>query len=278
MSPYPASAYYIYGFTRAAIAPEANLGVGVNEQHAPILWTRGEISVVLSLVAPEDFCDAAGEENMRNLDWLGPRACRHQAVIEQVMRSGPVLPARFGTLFSSLEQLEKFLSANAPAIVRFLDRTDGRDEWAVKGFLCQADAEAPMLARLRLREGEPESMSPGAAYLWEQRLKIKARGALADWLTEVSDELLRNLGALAPESRQRPNLPRDTTEARGEMILNWAFLVSPPALTNFRAQIERANVGQNADGLAFELSGPWPPYSFVPTLASAVPPEAMGSV
>ena len=50
------------------------------------------------------------------------------------------------------------------------------------------------------------------------------------------------------------------------MVLNWALLLPAAAVADFRGRIERANAEQNPGGLAFEVSGPWPPYSFCPVL------------
>ena len=54
------------------------------------------LCAVLSEVRLEDFCGGAAELRMRDLAWVGPRALRHEAVVEEVMRHSPVLPARFG--------------------------------------------------------------------------------------------------------------------------------------------------------------------------------------
>ena len=40
---------------------------------------------------------------MEDLAWVAPRALRHEEVILTVMEQGPVLPVRFGTVFSSLD-------------------------------------------------------------------------------------------------------------------------------------------------------------------------------
>jgi hypothetical protein len=275
MSLPPPTVYYVYGFTQAEAAPGAGFGAGVDERSAPFLWRRGEIAVLLSLVAPGDFCGPEGEANLQNLEWLGPRACRHQAAIDQVMQTAPVLPARFGSLFSSLEHLEVFLSANAPGIRRFLEHTAGRDEWAVKGYVGRTRAEARMLARLQSAEGEPGGSSPGAAYLREQRLQIKAKRALVGWIEEASDGLMKKLDVLAVESCQRRLLLQAEPESESEMVLNWAFLVPRPALGDFRAMVAQADGQCRPDGLRFELSGPWPPYSFFPELVTG-PPVAFG--
>ena len=50
------------------------------------------------------------------------------------------------------------------------------------------------------------------------------------------------------------------------MILNWAFLVPRNVTADLCARIDRANAECTDFELVFELSGPWPPYSFCPIL------------
>jgi hypothetical protein len=247
-------------------------GRGIDERHAPFSQDFGKVAAILNLVSQAEFCGPEGEANLQDLAWLAPRACKHQAVIEQVMHLGPVLPARFGTLFSSLASLETYLREHEDAIGRFLERVSGQEEWAVKGFLNSARAESDLLARSRSANEGLSSASPGLAYMQEQSLLIKVKQELKDCLAEVSDGLFEELHSLASEVCERRILSRETTAEEREMVLNWAFLVPQSALADFRGRIERANAEQKLCGLTFELSGPWPPYSFDPGLEQTVAP------
>jgi hypothetical protein len=270
---------YVYGFTQAGLAPEAAaaampqaevseglLGGGIDESHPPFFRRNGSVAGVVSRVSRSEFCGPTGEKNLQDLAWLAVRACRHQAVLERVMRLGPVLPARFGTLFSSLASLEGFLRKHETAIARFLQRVGSQQEWAVKGFLDQARAETQWLARRRSEKPGPSGSSPGAAYLREQTLRLEAKQALDDQLAEACDALLHELNPLASEIVPRRVLARETQHAAREMVLNWALLLPAAAAADFRGRIERANAEQQPAGLALEVSGPWPPYSFCPVL------------
>jgi hypothetical protein len=228
----------------------------------------------LSRVSQSDFCGPAGEKNLQDLAWLTPHAWRHQAVLEQVMGLGPVLPARFGTLFSSTASLEGFMRKHEEAMARFLDRVSGQEEWAVKGFLDKGREEAQWIACHRLQEPSPQGSSPGLAYLRAESLRMEARQAMDDRLAEARDGLLNQLSPLASEIVPRSILPRQTPEAARELVLNWALLLPAAALADFRGRMKRVNEEQNAGGLAFEVSGPWPPYSFCPVLQAAPPLEA----
>ena len=280
----PNNVLYVYGFTLAGLAPEGAgagtaeaevsaglLSGGIDEPHPPFLRRNGSLAGVLSRVSRSEFCGPTGEKNLQDLAWLAARACRHQAVLEQVMRLGPVLPARFGTLFSSAASLESFLRKHEAAIARFLDWVRGQEEWAVKGFLDRERAEAAWVARRRPETPGAPGSSPGVAYLQEQSLRLEASRALDDRLTEACHGLLNELNPLASEIVPRPILARQTPGAGREMVLNWALLLPAAAAAVFRGRIEGANAEQNPGGLAFEVSGPWPPYSFCPVLEPEPP-------
>jgi hypothetical protein len=277
---------YLYGFTLAGLVPEAagaamtEAGVspslpsgGIDESHPSFFGRSGRVAAVLSRVSRSEFCGPTSEKNLQDLAWLAPRACRHEAVLEQVMRLGPVLPARFGTLFSSTASLESFMRKHEAAIARFLERVGGQEEWAVKGFLDQGRAEAEWLARRRSEKPCPSGSPPGVTYLQEQSLRIQARQALDDRLAEACGDLLNQLNPLASEIVPREVLAPQTPEAARELVLNWALLLPPAAVADFRGRIERANAEQNPGGLAFEVSGPWPPYSFCPVLEAEAASE-----
>ncbi len=272
-------AFYVYGFTQAGLVPEAAraamteagvsaslFSVGIDEPHPPFFRDCGRVAAVLSRVSPSEFCGPAGEKNLQDLACVAPRACRHVAVLEQVMRLGAVLPARFGTLFSSTASLESFVRQHEAAIGRFLERVGGQEEWAVKGFLDQTRAEAEWLARRRAEEPGAPGLPPGAAYLLEQSRHIQAREALDDQLAEMCSDLLEDFNLLASEIVERPILAHERPDAAREMVLNWALLLPAAAAADFRRRIERANGEQNRIGLTLEVSGPWPPYSFCPIL------------
>src|ERR1019366_10628265 len=103
------AALYLFCFARAVVV-SAVQATGVDGQSAvAILQQSPDLCAVVSEVAQKDFCGPAAERHMQQLDWVAPRALRHEAVIEEVMASSSVLPVPFGTLFSSPEALTGFV-------------------------------------------------------------------------------------------------------------------------------------------------------------------------
>src|ERR1035441_9534100 len=91
------TAYYLYCLTPGGCGIQSS-GIGVDGQHPVSVRDCGEIGAVLSEVELAEFCGESAEARLQDLAWLGPRVCRHESVIEEFMRHGPVLPARFATL------------------------------------------------------------------------------------------------------------------------------------------------------------------------------------
>jgi hypothetical protein len=257
---------YLFCFARPHVPPVVNVS-GIGDRYLVLQWTFEDILAVLTKVSLEEFCGPLAESRMQNLSWIGPRACRHEEVIEHVMRHSPVLPARFGTIFSSPESLEGLVKMHHDAISRFLDQVTDKEEWAVKGLMDRAKAKEELLSVILAREGGAlASLSPGVRYFQEQRIRAGAEKELNLWLKEICKRVANDLSRSATDFRERKVLSREATGMDGDMVLNWAFLVPRSVAADFRKRIEQANSDHAQQGLAFHLSGPWPPYSFCPPL------------
>ncbi len=226
-----------------------------------------DLAAVWSSAPLTDFCGPDTEKRLQDLAWVGPRVIRHQEVVAGVMRHSPVLPARFGTIFWSAANLDRVLQRHHETIAGFLERVAGHGEWAVKGLLDRSGAKEKLFSIKLTWEGERlGALSPGKRYFQEQLLKAACDQELQRWLHEVCLGLWADLRDHATEARQRRLLSRQATGNDQEMVSNWAFLVPEKAVPGFQARIQEANTKYSDRGLAFQCTGPWPPYSFTPAL------------
>ena len=263
-----AKAIYLFCFVRPGFA--ATLSVPAVDGRSPVLfWHSTAATAVLSELPLAEFCGPAAEARMQDLAWVAPRACRHEQVIEALMPYSPVLPLPWGTLFSSLANLQRFAQSNALAISRFLDQVADQEEWAVKGFLAQ-DKARQSLRRLELvtHEERLAALSPGRRYLELQRLQREVDNTLSGWLQATCRTLLENLRGHSSGFAKRKILDTAETQDGCAPVLNWAFLLPRNAVESFRQQVELASEHHATEGLMLELSGPWPAYSFAPSLLS----------
>jgi hypothetical protein len=263
-----AQGLYLYCLARLSqLPPLPLLGPGVYGQNSLAVATYQDLVAVWSPVPVEDFCGPEAEERLRDLTWIGPRVIRHQEVVAGVMRHSPVLPVRFGTIFASLDNLEKVLQRYSDTIAKFLERLSDQEEWAVKGMLDRPGAREKLFALNLAREAESlEALSPGKRYFEEQRLRAAGDQELQRWLKEVCRKLWTDLRDYAAEIQERRLLSRKTTGIDQDMVWNWALLIPRPAVGGFQARIQDIHDRYAHRGLRLEVTGPWPPYSFCPAL------------
>ena len=165
---------YLYCLARASLLHKL-AGPGLDGQNSLAVLSFRDIAAIWSPVSLHDFCGEGAAASLQDLAWVGPRACRHEEVVEQVMGLSPVLPARFGTIFSSPDKLERLLRQHHGRIDAFLDRVRGQEEWALKGLLDKARARGEFFQlQLTAAADQLAALSPGKRYFQEQRLRGQA--------------------------------------------------------------------------------------------------------
>lgn len=264
---------YLFCFARPEEARQV-AGSGVDERNPVLIFRHSaEVCAVIAEVAREDFCGPKAERRMEQLSWVGPRALRHEAVIEEVMEHSPVLPARFGTLFSSLPALGQFMDAHREVIAEFLGRVAGHREWSVQGRFDRNRAQQARAAeRLAAEQHHLSGLPEGTRYFSEKRIRHLAEQELGGWLERTQRQVAHNLAQHAADFRECAPLARECSDNQAEEVLNWAFLLHESKAASFLQEVDRANLEHAAEGLEFERSGPWPPFRFVPMLAGAEAP------
>ena len=223
----------------------------------------GRIGAVTSTIPASTFCSESAEQDLRDLGWLGPRVLRHEAVIEEAMRAGPVLPMRFGTMFRSTETLQAALVDHLDAVLAYFERVGDRVEWAVKGVLNRQEAIAHLAAIAEVPG--VESTAPGVRYFQERRARLQAERDITALLRAFRERAAEALCKKASDFQER-NLPADDGGQEVAIVLNWAFLLKPEELADWKGELERL---QGVDGfpcLTLVQTGPFPPFSFAPRL------------
>jgi hypothetical protein len=261
-------AIYLYCFASSALLSTVE-EVGVDGKNPVFLLPCVDVVAVVSFVCAHEFSGHSAENGIGELAWVGPLACRHEAVVEQAMIHSPVLPMRFGTVFGSHKSLQVRLKEYHDRIKLFLHMVSGKDEWAVKAFLNPAEACGQFSKEIRAARSREIPLSPGALYLNERQIRALSKDAVNRSVEKICQSTGAELSRIASDLSVRKPLARAGIEDGKDMIVNWAFLVSRDMASDFCARVRRANELNAVPGLVFEISGPWPPYSFCPCLEGA---------
>ena len=239
--------WYLYGVVAAGSEPPR--ATAIDPEHEVVTLAEGGVAGLASQVSLDEFDETSLSEHLGNTAWLEEKIRAHEVVLEAVLPNTPVIPCRFCTVYRDEDDLRRFLAEQGAALAEVLAGLSGRVELGVKAFL-----ESPA-------ERRPAQALSGRAYLEARREEQHRRDELARSRAEVATRVHEGLLKAAEDGVM---LRPQSTEASGheqEMVLNGAYLVGD------RERFEAALIAaarERRGELAFELTGPWPPYNFVP--------------
>ena len=212
-----------------------------------------------------DFEGPAGEKNLADIHWLTPRVIAHEKVVDQLSLQSSFYPARFGTLFSCESRLQAFVSQFSDQLLVFFQRIQGKKEWGIKFFGNHAQAAKIIAEREGIvRQGVPLG---GAKYLKLKQLQRATSTVKSDFFITTMREAIQSLETQFSELIARP-IPSTHQEAtQGELLSNIAVLSSEPESNQLVGWVDDWNNTKSfTSGIHVELTGPWPAYSFCPSL------------
>jgi gas vesicle protein GvpL/GvpF len=194
------------------------------------------------------------ESGLRDLDWVSRCAVAHEAVVEHIARTGTaVVPMKMFTLFADDARAIAHVTRLRRKLEALLRRVAGRQEWGLRVILDERRA----LARAA-GDGDGRAAS-GTAFLLRKKAEKDAAQRLAAQARVEADRLFDHLAGRADDARRR----RPGADTPGRLLLEAAFLVPVARARAFRAEVTRQGRALEPGGYDLNLSGPWPPYSFV---------------
>ena len=269
---------YLYGFARSGAAqgveaPGIDAGPGEDPSAATPAYAveeleRDGVAAVWAAVPRREFEGEAAESNMQDLAWVTPRVLRHEEVLEKVMPKSPVLPAGFGTVFSSEQALREVMEEHRDRISALLDEFADKEEWSVKGYMDVRKGSEWLMSKDPTLHERKKSLSgpPGARYFQQKKLQTEAKKRSKRECRAVAGEIGEQLAELALDARPLKHQARDITGKKEDMVLNRAYLLLKGEVAAFRASVGQIAEERADQGLILETSGPWPPYSFCPRI------------
>ena len=242
------SALYAYAVTWAELdyptdGPALTTGRGIE------LVTEGDLGLLVSPVAPDEL--EVDTDDLSETGRLAVLARGHDAVVRAAAAAGPVLPLRFGTAVPDEDAAHTLLRTHAASAAEQLRRIGTAREWGVRLVRTLAPGAEPALA------GRPgrDDLS-GTEYLSRRRHALQREDDLTRTAAECAERLQDVLSAHVTESLRRGG------STGSSLLLDIAYLVPTAAEAEFLGQVQHLTKELEASGLALEVTGPWPPYSF----------------
>jgi hypothetical protein len=227
----------------------------------------GDLAALVSRVPIAEFGAEPLRENLNDLDWLERVARAHEEVLERALEQSTIVPLRLCTIYESEQNVREMLEREHDTLAHALDALAGRQEWGVK-LIADVDRLAEA-ARSRSEEAaaledELSARTGGAAYMLRRRLERHVREMVDSLAAEVADEVHTRLQDWTNDAVIRPPQNPELSGHEGQMLLNGAYLVDAERVEGLRELVAELEERHRALGARIELTGPWPPYNFVP--------------
>jgi hypothetical protein len=233
--PEPRHALWAYGVLEGD-APQPRGVRGVDTEHDVELVRHAGLAAAVSRVALERFGPAALHRSLEHLSTLEEIARGHASVLDELRRTGTVTPFGLCTLFAGAASVRVMLEHEHAQLSGTLRRLRGMAEWGVKAYVAA--------------DGAPATPAPasGTEYLARRRTARDGAASLNDAVDAVHAQLARRAARAVRNAGREPR-----------MVLNASYLLADDDAGSFSALVASLS-GQ--DGLALELTGPWPAYHF----------------
>lgn len=254
---------YVYGIVPADL-DTARSPHGLDDRPVRKV-VEGSLAALVSSLDASEYGGDKIDEHATDLDWIGPRAQAHDAVITWANDPGPAVPLPMWTLFTSEPGVCGMLAARASELRETMDRIAGADEYSLRVFAKAAEVR-DSLDSLAPEVGEAqralEAAPPGQRYLLERKLEAQKKELLRSAAENVAARVYDEVRAVAAASVLEA-LPRSSTIAEAQAVLNAVFLVRRADFESFRRRVSDVVATHKGKGFHFEFTGPWPAYHFV---------------
>jgi Gas vesicle synthesis protein GvpL/GvpF len=258
---------WAYCVTRTTDPPAVN---GVHRSPVERIEERG-LAVLVSRVPLGEFGEDALRRNLNDLDWLERVARDHEAVLDRALELGTIVPLRICTIFADEDGASRMLAEQRSSLDTALDVLDGRQEWGVKLTVDRQALEAAARERAPDAFGdELEGQSPGGAYMLRRRQERQLREVADRLAGGLAEDVHARLQDWATDAVVNPPQNPELSGHEGDMLLNAAYLVEAEKVDRLHELVAELRERHRALGARLELTGPWPPYNFVPRTESAL--------
>lgn len=209
----------------------------------------GNIAAVVGASPLADYRDLKREQAIHYL-------VSHQSVVEEVMRSFPVLPVKFGTTLPDIPDVRLLLAQGENLFRSALENFAGLIQmevvvlWNLSGILQEIGREEAIV------QLKTEVLARGTEVTATERMAIgqMVQASLERRRAVLHDRILSSLSELAMDTTVNPLMDDN-------MVANVALLLDEARSKALEQRLEALD-GEFGGRLHFRCVGPLPPYSF----------------
>lgn len=234
---------WVYAVSSSLDTEQLSGLAGVGGETVRIIAGNG-IQAVVGSVDAAAFGENSIASLLGDLADIEPIGRAHHEVVATIAAQCPVVPLRLATIYPDDETVGALLAEHHDELTLLLDSLRGTQEWGVQVYLRPAvGAAVPAGVMAAGGDGFASPYQP-----WVE----------AEYSADQIDRVLSDLSLV---SRRQPAPYLRPGSVCGWMVLNGIYLLDADRAAEF-ASVARQFAAEHGT-LRVEVTGPWPPYSFV---------------
>ena len=222
--------------------------------------------VTMKYVSESDYSEINIKKNLSNEAWLDRNVRKHLQVIGDIMQKHTVIPLNFGTLYNSEESLMDFVSSYRNDFLDVLHHLRNKEEWSVKVF-CNKDKIIENIGVFSQNISDIDlqikQSAPGKAYILKKKKNDLIGTEINALYNNLSLLVFNRLNEFPEEYRLHAILHGELSGHNDDMIINVTFLIKKENFDKFITIADKLIIEYENIGLILDITGPWPPYSFI---------------
>ncbi len=209
---------------------------GVNS--APVMsYPSGEFAVIVS-----EFDRATSKLDEKSV-------LEHARVVSRSFRTATVLPFRFGTIFDTEDAIRRAVRSNRRTFCESVERLRGKSEMRIKLTVREGSVRGNMNEEIVL----PDTV--GREYLIKLREKASRERERQTKARALSVQVHKLFNPLEEEVSCKKVAPEG-------MLIDIAHLIDAKSVEKYQNRYTTA--AKQLKNCEVTISGPWPPYHFLP--------------
>ncbi|MGP4039151.1 GvpL/GvpF family gas vesicle protein [Gracilibacillus sp. D59] len=225
----------------------------------------GQIDAVVCSLDKTEYGEKELEKKTKDAKWLHEKAFHHHEVLMSLYANYPVVPMKFCTIYSGLDNLRSTMNKQKQRMIELLEIIADKEEWILKIYCDEEKVRKSISDQSGIIEAKKEeirAMSPGRQYLEKKKLGQLIDQEVHKEIQAIVENIHEELADMSVNTEVKRNWNKDVTGRKEEMSWNSVYMLKKHKVDDYLARIKEIQNKWTDAGWQLEVTGPWPSYHF----------------
>jgi len=242
------------------------LAIGVGSESVPSqplshhITAKG-LTLYYKPVPKDQFNEESLQELTKDIDWVKREVLSFSDQQVSINNQSPIIPFRFGTVYSSEEKMGDYLSSQHKLFSKNLNNINDKTEWGVKVYVSRTQFRNWLKIE---GDSSPQPPKSGSEFFEMKKKEYEILEQEDAQLNALIMAVKNNISEKFEQCKQVEFVdgfePKDSTL---KTVASLALLIDRKQQKRLNKLTDKLNELYQIRGIVLRLSGPWPAFNFV---------------